>query len=393
MVELFDQFFLFGSGVGFLLACYVMVSKSTHRGNPVARYYLAAAILVTVLNLLGGKDFEHSNLNWILYFFYPLIGLLYLLYAQKLLNLNIQIKKWCYSVGLFLVIHITILLSLADLWKSYDFEDLVELTVHDFFIISDYYIALFLNSYAVYFVLKKIRSLSIKEFKEKDHLNFVWLKKIFGTITVIYFALLILIMFVTVLEILFNPIVMGIEMNKFTAAIYYFVVKTGAYVKIEGFLTALFILSIAIWSMRIPVFASYQPIVLEEEKEVKKYAKSTLKEDQSDEIWNQIKELMEDKYLYRNPTLRLSDLVQEIGKPLPHVSQVINERMDMTFLDFVNQYRVKEAKELLCDEKVKSMTILAIAYEVGFNSKTTFYTSFKKVTGQTPSEYRKSKKK
>jgi AraC-like DNA-binding protein len=182
-------------------------------------------------------------------------------------------------------------------------------------------------------------------------------------------------------------------MNKFTAAIYYFVVKTGAYVKIEGFLTALFILSIAIWSMRIPVFASYQPIVLEEEKEVKKYAKSTLKEDQSDEIWNQIKELMEDKYLYRNPTLRLSDLVQEIGKPLPHVSQVINERMDMTFLDFVNQYRVKEAKELLCDEKVKSMTILAIAYEVGFNSKTTFYTSFKKVTGQTPSEYRKSKKK
>ena len=388
MKEIIDQFPLFGSIIGFLLTASVLFNKHMHKGNSTARYYLAAAIFLTTLNLIGGLDSQHVFADWICYFFYPLIGFAYMIYAQKLMHLEINIRKWGVIVGSFTLVHILILLSFVDLWMTYSVEDLEEVNISDVILIVDYYAALFINLFTVYIVFKRFKKISCEDVELSDHLNLVWLKKIFGSITLIYFSVLLLIMVVTIFEVLFNPLVMGIEMGEMTGIVYDLVIKLFGYEKMESFLTSLFIFSIAVWSMKIPVFSNYQ--APKKEKETKKYASSTLKNEQSIEIWDRIISLMENQKLYRNPTLRLNDLVNEIGKPLPHISQVINEQMNMSFLDFVNQYRVKEAKELLCDEKSKSMTILAIAYEVGFNSKTTFYTSFKKVTGQTPSEYKKA---
>ena len=64
--------------------------------------------------------------------------------------------------------------------------------------------------------------------------------------------------------------------------------------------------------------------------------------------------------------------------------------MNQNFFDFINGYRIKEAKRLLVDPKGELLTILAIAEEVGFNSKSSFNTAFKKITGMTPTEYKKS---
>ena len=91
-------------------------------------------------------------------------------------------------------------------------------------------------------------------------------------------------------------------------------------------------------------------------------------------------------YLESELTLpKLADLLQV---PPHHLSQVINESLGQNFFDFVNAHRVEEAQRLLRDPERSAYTVLAIAEEAGFNSKTAFNTAFKKVTGKTPTEFR-----
>jgi AraC-like DNA-binding protein len=71
------------------------------------------------------------------------------------------------------------------------------------------------------------------------------------------------------------------------------------------------------------------------------------------------------------------------------VSQIINSEFGKNFYDFVNYYRVEECKKMLADNSYSSKTILEIAYECGFNSKSVFNNSFKKLTGKTPSDYKR----
>lgn len=74
----------------------------------------------------------------------------------------------------------------------------------------------------------------------------------------------------------------------------------------------------------------------------------------------------------------------------PHIlSYLINKGINENFYQFVNRYRIEEAKKLILDPKMNYLSLLGIGFEVGFNSKTVFNTTFKKITGQTPSEYKR----
>ena len=72
------------------------------------------------------------------------------------------------------------------------------------------------------------------------------------------------------------------------------------------------------------------------------------------------------------------------------LSQVINESLHQSFFDFVNRYRIEEAKQQLTHPEDEAITILEILYNSGFNSKSSFNTLFKKYTGLTPTEFRKN---
>jgi AraC-like DNA-binding protein len=85
--------------------------------------------------------------------------------------------------------------------------------------------------------------------------------------------------------------------------------------------------------------------------------------------------------------LKLSELAEALGVPAYQLSQLINEGFLVNFYDFINRYRVEEAKKLLVED-TRGYKILAIGYEVGFNSKATFNRVFKNSTGLTPSEFR-----
>ena len=91
---------------------------------------------------------------------------------------------------------------------------------------------------------------------------------------------------------------------------------------------------------------------------------------------------------YLDPELTIQQLAIGINIPEKQLSLLINQYLDSHFFDFINQYRINDAKTLLKDNT--NLTVLEVLYSVGFNSKSSFYTAFKKETNQTPTAYRKS---
>lgn len=119
-----------------------------------------------------------------------------------------------------------------------------------------------------------------------------------------------------------------------------------------------------------------------------KYEKSSLSPGQAAEAEKMLVAVMENDRLFLEDDLSLAGLAAKVGLPPGHVSQVINERLKKNFFDFVNGYRVEEAKRLLRDPRRRGQKILAIAFDAGFNTKVAFNRVFKKYTGITPSEFK-----
>ncbi|WP_185287830.1 AraC family transcriptional regulator [Chryseobacterium lactis] len=103
-----------------------------------------------------------------------------------------------------------------------------------------------------------------------------------------------------------------------------------------------------------------------------------------------LKSFMMKEKPFLNPSLTIQDIAKEVEIPVRDLSVLINHQLGQHFYDFVNIYRIEYAKDILKDSTKNKVTILEILYEVGFNSKSSFNTAFKKHTGNTPTEYRNS---
>ena len=101
-----------------------------------------------------------------------------------------------------------------------------------------------------------------------------------------------------------------------------------------------------------------------------------------------LKQYMTEKEPFLDPSLTIQELANQIDIPVRDLSVLINHKMDQHFFDFVNEYRIQKAMTILKDESKSDLTVLEILYEVGFNSKSSFNTSFKKYTNLTPTAYR-----
>jgi AraC-like DNA-binding protein len=123
-----------------------------------------------------------------------------------------------------------------------------------------------------------------------------------------------------------------------------------------------------------------------------KYEKSSLSDREKSGIHQKILTEMEESRYYTRNLASLKDLSQVIKETPHHVSQVINEVMGKSFFELLAWYRVEEAKRLIRDDLDAKLTVEDIAEQVGYNSKSSFNTVFKKQTGQTPSQYRLSSK-
>lgn len=116
-----------------------------------------------------------------------------------------------------------------------------------------------------------------------------------------------------------------------------------------------------------------------------KYKSTTLTSRAGEHIYEKLRACLENEKPWLNPELRLNNLAEQLGVTSHQLSQVINERGKMNFAEFVNSYRIEEAKGLI----LQGEKVIDVAFAVGFNNKTSFYEAFRKATDQTPNEFRK----
>ncbi len=119
-----------------------------------------------------------------------------------------------------------------------------------------------------------------------------------------------------------------------------------------------------------------------------KYAKSALSDEDSERILGKLHKALETDALYNDSMLSLRSLSDHTKISTNYISQVINQKLNCNFFDFVNKFRIEAAMKQLTN-KERKIPVLEIAHNVGFNSKSTFNTAFKRHTGLTPTEYRK----
>lgn len=120
-----------------------------------------------------------------------------------------------------------------------------------------------------------------------------------------------------------------------------------------------------------------------------KYSGTFLKESDVEMYVSKLKHYMVTEKPYLNPDISLPELASKLEIPSHHLSRVINEQLGTNFFDFINQYRVEEIKEKIGNPQYENYSLLGIAFDCGFNTKSAFNRVFKKMTGFTPSEYRK----
>ncbi|ABD54472.1 helix-turn-helix domain-containing protein [Jannaschia sp. CCS1] len=146
--------------------------------------------------------------------------------------------------------------------------------------------------------------------------------------------------------------------------------------------------ALGVWGLRQRPGLTRQPVVAAPEPDdpkPRKYEKSALDDERLQRIARKVEAAMAEDTLYRDPNLSLWDLAKHIGVTSHYVSQALNTHLNKSFFDLVNGWRIKDAIEQLT---TTDETILTIAYDVGFNSRSAFYKAFKRETGRTPSDLR-----
>ena len=162
------------------------------------------------------------------------------------------------------------------------------------------------------------------------------------------------------------------------------------------FCTDSLFLALSIFVILIGYFGLKQKVIFENEleqspvfeEEKLKYSGSTLKEDEASVYVEKLIEYMRLKKPYLNPELTLTQLASDIDITTHHLSQIINEQFKLNFFEYINQFRVEEVKSRIHNPKFENYSLLGIALDSGFNSKSSFNRIFKKFTNQTPSQFK-----
>jgi len=119
-----------------------------------------------------------------------------------------------------------------------------------------------------------------------------------------------------------------------------------------------------------------------------KYKKSHLSEEKINEILNKLIEYIQSTKAYVNPKISLQSISKDIDESTNHISQVINQKLEKNFYEFIYQFRIDRVKKMMNDPAYDDLSILELCYEVGFNSKSVFNIVFKEFEKMTPSQYR-----
>ena len=241
-------------------------------------------------------------------------------------------------------------------------------------LLFNFFLILTALSGPVYFLLSvrlfKILDINIfNNFSTTENVNLEWLRKLVYSFGIIW---TILIGFATIHHVF----------HLFTWAF----CTDGLFLSLSGF-----IILIGYFGLRQKeIFTQYPDHKVEYVTEPKtKYASVLLNEADAAHYVSKIKHLMKTDKTYMDADLTLPELATKLQIPSHQLSRVINENFGLNFFDFINQYRVEEVKAKMAMPEFNNLSLLGIAFESGFNTKSAFNRVFKKMTGLTPSEYKK----
>lgn len=327
--------------------------------NKKANIYLGLFLLGISINLFNNfiNIFDISR-----FIFEPFLFILPLLFFYLLVTTNKKVKEWQYLLFLPGVIH-NLLLHFP-----YVFSE-ITVTIYETTI---YLLEIILTVYAfkILQIHNKILSNYYSDFENK---TLLWLKSIF---------------ILTVLINFFNISTYIIDLSSFriteltidtmTLVLLMFMIYWIAY---NGFSQP------EIFKKR-SFLGTKNNTDLSISKESKEASLET-----DIQKFNEIKDKIENKELYINPRLNLRSLSSELNIKERELSRLINECGKVKFYQFINEYRIEKFKELVKSSNAHHFTLLGLATEAGFSSKSTFYTTFKKLEGMTPKQYEKSIKK
>jgi len=373
---------LIGAIQGFVLTAFLLSHKT---GNSIANRILAALIFAVSLDIflsflyLSGYIFQVPHLISLSEPLYLLYGPLLFLYTKTLTS-----RDYTFS-PLLLLIFLPFVLELI-LWLPFYIQSAEskitayqQLNLSDQAAIEYLFIWLLEMIYNLVLVVLAVRIVqkhgqTIKdEFSDTSQINLNWLKSLLAATLFLFAAQLFILFFI-----LADASDADIEAS--------FVLH---YVSIAALFYGVGYMGLRQSSVFTEADQQIKSTSNPDKKEMSKYAKSSLSNDSAEQLSEKLQTLMEEKKLYLENGLKLQDLAQRLSISTNHLSQILNSKLDMSFFDFVNAYRVKEAQRLLISTEHQHLTLLAIAFEAGFSSKSAFNRVFKEATGLTPSQFRR----
>lgn len=365
-----EVFFFIGIVISFLLSVLVFSKKSKHKADLIfGVWQLVFLIHFTLLyirfssynemfSFLTGLDTPFVLIHIPLIFFYTTA-----VTGNSLSNSKKILHLLPFSIVLLLSVLSFVVYEAEDKLKLYNDQLDREYAILDI---------LFVLQAIVYFpfLFKSLKRFSIRirdQFSNVDGINLKWLQRI----------------------------IIGAAIAFFINAILIFLFKRLDVLSVEfiGKLTVLIVCGFQVYLgyYGLKYTAIFSEFSVSIDNDVKtKYDKTGINAIETKEKFKELLLFMEKEKPYLNPELTLQQLAEEFGVTYNHLSQIINENSRKNFYSFINMYRLHESMRLLKDEKNAKYTILAVAYESGFRSKSVFNTLFKKEKGVTPSEFRKS---
>lgn len=398
-ITLYSIIMLLGSAHGLFLALTLINARG---GNRKAHYFLALLTLAFAIDL--GHEFLYQsnyllNVLWLAHVD-PVINFLYgpsfYLYTRVLTDQRkFQLKATGWLHFLPIAIGIVIAMSLpslsAEQYTKLFYKNELATVNNESIVLSVISVIAITStvSIGIYLVLS-IRRLVIhartirEQFSSIEQLTLNWLRNLLIAISVLYLMHI----FGGVLSEVFG------RFEAFSSLLYIMIV---AVIYTMGYLglrqPVIFSTPVAESGsasiQELPQFGNDKDNHISPDASTK-YKTSSLDADMSVALREDVKKHMNTENPYLDSKLTLPQLAKQIGISPNYLSQVINEQFEKNFFDFINDYRVQEAKRLLVETDKASLNIVSIAYDAGFNSKSAFYTAFKKHVGVTPSQFRKS---
>ncbi len=366
----------------FLFAAYLF---TTRKKNNISNIFIAFYLITLGLNVSHGYvDYYLSPtfdniIIFIQMMIYATAPALYL-YIKSSISTNFKLK-WSDAWHLlpFVIFNIMII---PDFYLENLRENPTESEFHKIYIII-LYIAIYIQSFAYLIAgfkfLKRLRNLYFENFSNTDISKYHYLYTLNSLVTIVF-----------LLSSIKNLVMYNIE---------------GPIIDYASHIVLLAILIFFCWiifkGLRSPeLFIGFDVNrhtlkEMVEEEEVEPSNKKGQNISYETEIrFNQMEEkvnkYMENNQPYLDASLSIYDLAQKIETPAKELSVYINHYLNKHFFDFINEYRINKAKQILKDPEKDEYTVLEILYDVGFNSKSSFNTAFKKYTGLTPTQFRKT---